>query len=135
MPFHITTSTRTVAGSSTISDDIKDTLFEIIMDKLWYQSNGMLYFCGNTLFLHQLDGQVSYKELDHKSIYTLALLSHSTNGLIIHLVLNYFNHQVNLFALQVPVFGHLPKYLQLDYWTHHSFGSQLQFGLLDSSFI
>ena len=44
-----------------------------------------------------------------------------TIGLIIHLVLNYFNHQVNLFALQVPVFGHLPKYLQ--------------FGLLDSSFI
>ena len=43
-----------------------------------------------------------------------------TIGLIIHLVLNYFN-QVNLFALQVPVFGHLPKYLQ--------------FGLLDSSFI
>ena len=25
--------------------------------------------------------------------------------------------------------------LQLDDWTHHSFGSQLQFGLLDSSFI
>ena len=44
MPFHITTSTRAVAGSSTIYDDIKDTLFEVVMDKLWYQSNGMLYF-------------------------------------------------------------------------------------------
>ena len=49
MPFHITTSTRAVAGSSTIYDDIKDTLFEVVMDRLWYQSNGMLYFCGDTI--------------------------------------------------------------------------------------
>ena len=49
MPFHITTSTRAVAGSSTIYDDIKDTLFEVVMDKLLYQSNGMLYFCGDTI--------------------------------------------------------------------------------------
>ena len=61
-------STRAVAGSSTIYDDIKDTLFEVIMDKLWYQSNGMLYFCGNTLFLHPIDGRASSKGLDHKSI-------------------------------------------------------------------
>ena len=59
MPFHITTSTRAVAGSSTIYDDIKDTLFEVVMDRLWYQSNGMLYFCRDTLFLHQIAGQVS----------------------------------------------------------------------------
>jgi hypothetical protein len=68
MPFHITTSTRAVAGSSTIYDDIKDTLFEVVMDRLWYQSNGMLYFCGDTLFLHQIAGQVSSNGLDHKSI-------------------------------------------------------------------
>ena len=68
MPFHITTYTRAVAGSSNIYDDIKDTLFEGVMDKLLYQSNGMLYFCGDTLFLHQMAGQVSSKGLDHKSI-------------------------------------------------------------------
>ena len=66
MPSHITTSTRAVAGSSTIYDDIRDTLFEVVMDTLWYQSNGMLYFCGDTLFLHQMAGQVSSKGLDYK---------------------------------------------------------------------
>jgi hypothetical protein len=68
MPFHITTSTRAVAGSSTVDDDIKDTLFEVVMDRLWYQSNGMLYFCGDNLFLQQIAGQVSSNGLDHKSI-------------------------------------------------------------------
>ena len=49
MPFHITTPTRAVAGSSTIHNDIKDTLFEVVMDRLWYQSDRMLYFCGDTI--------------------------------------------------------------------------------------
>ena len=51
MPFQITTYTRAVAGSSNIYDDIKDTLFEGVMDKLLYQSNGMLYFCGDKLLI------------------------------------------------------------------------------------
>ena len=41
-----------MAGSSTIYDNITDTSFEVFLDRLWYHSNGMLYFCGNTLFLH-----------------------------------------------------------------------------------
>ena len=55
-----------MAGSSTIYDDIADTLFEVVLDRIWYQSNGMLYFCGDTLFLHQMAGQVSSMGLDHK---------------------------------------------------------------------
>ena len=77
MPSHITTSTRAVAGSSTIYDDIRDTLFEVVMDTLWYQSNGMLYFCRDTLFLHQVDGQVASKGLDHK---VSKLLPYSTTA-------------------------------------------------------
>ena len=46
-----------------------------------------------------------------------------TIGFIIHLVQVYFHHQVNLFALQVPVGGHLTEYYNLDYWIRHSFGS------------
>ena len=57
-----------MAGSSTIYDDITDTSFEVVLDRIWYQSNGMLYFCGETLFLHQIAGQVSSNGLDHKSI-------------------------------------------------------------------
>ena len=57
-----------MAGSSTIYDDITDTSFEVVLDRIWYQSNGMLYFCGDTLFLHQIAGQVFSNGLDHKSI-------------------------------------------------------------------
>ena len=57
-----------MAGSSTIYDDIKDTSFEVVLDRIWYQSNKMLYFCGDTLLLHQIAGQVSSNGFDHKSI-------------------------------------------------------------------
>ena len=57
-----------MAGSSTIYDDITDTSFEVVLDRIWYQSNKMLYFCGDTLLLHQIAGQVSSNGLDHKSI-------------------------------------------------------------------
>ena len=52
-----------------------------------------------------------YIPLDNPTFHLMTAIQHELHH----------NHQVNLSALQVPVWGHLTKYLQ--------------FGLLDSSFI
>ena len=127
-----------MAGSSTIYDDIKDTLFEVIMDKLWYQSNGMLYYAETLYSFTQLMVEYPLRGLITKYLNScLTQPQHKNQALHGHLesttpMLEDISNQDlilqrSLFTIwTIGFLIHLVQvYYNLDYWTHHSLGSEL----------